>query len=116
MSQAPRQSWSLYPIRASASAFGMSGSTLMRLDPYGLRCVATILVWAHWFVVTFCLAQVAYRPSGWPERYAVYAPYCCCKGWGHASAACCAGSAAGPVSSNRAAASLRARRLVWVLE
>ena len=52
----------------------MSGSTLMRLDPDGLRFVATILVWAHWFVVAFSFVQLAYRPAGWPERYVVYAP------------------------------------------
>ncbi len=52
----------------------MSGSTLMRLDPDGLRFVATILVWAHWFVVAFTFVQLAYRPAGWPERYIVYAP------------------------------------------
>ena len=52
----------------------MSGSTLMRLDPDGLRYVATILVWVHWFVVAFSLVQLAYRPAGWPERYVVYAP------------------------------------------
>ena len=52
----------------------MSVEPLMRLDPDGLRYVATILVWAHWFVVAFCFVQLAYRPSGWPERYVVYAP------------------------------------------
>ena len=74
MSQAPRQSPGLHPIRRAAIVFGMSGSTLMRLDPDGLRFVATILVWAHWFVVAFSLVQLAYRPAGWPERYVVYAP------------------------------------------
>ena len=74
MSQVPRQSRGLDPIRKAASVFGMSGSTLMRLDPDGLRFVATILVWAHWFVVAFSFAQLAYRPAGWPERYVVYAP------------------------------------------
>ena len=74
MSQAPRQSPGLHPIRRAASVFGMSGSTLMRLDPDGLRYVATILVWVHWFVVAFSLVQLAYRPAGWPERYVVYAP------------------------------------------
>ena len=52
----------------------MGGSTLMRLDPDGLRYVATILVWAHWFVVAFSFVQLAYRPAGWPERYLLYAP------------------------------------------
>ena len=74
MSQAPRQSRGLNPIRAAAGAFRMSGPTLMRLDPDGLRYVATILVWAHWFVVAFNLVQLAYRPAGWPERYIVYVP------------------------------------------
>ena len=44
MSQAPRQSRGLRLIRAAARVFGMSGTTLMRLDPDGLRYVATILV------------------------------------------------------------------------
>ena len=74
MSQAPRRSRGLRPIRGAARVFGMSGSTLMRLDPDGLRFVATILVWAHWFVVAFSFVQLAYRPAGWPERYVVYAP------------------------------------------
>ena len=74
MSQPHCRSRGLRPIRAAARVFGMSGSTLMRLDPDGLRFVATILVWAHWFVVAFSFAQLAYRPAGWPERYVVYAP------------------------------------------
>ena len=45
MSQAPRQSRGLHPIRAAASVLRMGGSTLMRLDPDGLRYVAAILVW-----------------------------------------------------------------------
>ena len=74
MSQAPRQSPGLHPIRTAATVFRVSGSTLMRLDPDGLRYVATILVWAHWFVVAFSFVQLAYRPAGWPERYVVYGP------------------------------------------
>ena len=74
MSQAPRQSRGLRLIRAAARVFGMSGTTLMRLDPDGLRFVATILVRAHWFVIACCLAQLALRPAGWPERYLLYAP------------------------------------------
>ena len=74
MSQAPRQSPGRHPIRTAATVFRVSGSTLMRLDPDGLRYVATILVWAHWFVVAFSFVQLAYRPAGWPERYVVYGP------------------------------------------
>ena len=74
MSQTPRQSRGPHPIRTAAGVFGMSVEPLMRLDPDGLRYVATILVWAHWFVVAFSFVQLAYRPAGWPERYVVYAP------------------------------------------
>ena len=74
MSQGPRQVQGLHPIRTAVSVFRTSGSTLMQLDPDGLRYVAAILVWAHWFVVVFCFVQLAYRPAGWPERYVVYAP------------------------------------------
>ena len=74
MSQVHRRSRGLRPIRAAARVFGMGVDPLMRLDPDGLRFVATILVWAHWFVVAFSFVQLAYRPAGWPERYVVYAP------------------------------------------
>ena len=74
MSQAPQQSRGFRPISKAAGVFRINNSTLMRLDPDGLRYIATILVWAHWFVVAFNLVQLAYRPVGWPERYVVYAP------------------------------------------
>ena len=74
MSQAPRQSQGLHPIRTAANVFRMSVEPLMRLDADGLRYVATILVWAHWFVVAFSLVQLAHQPPGWPERYLLYAP------------------------------------------
>ena len=74
MSQTPGQSRGPHPIRTADGVFGMSVEPLMRLDPDGLRYVATILVWAHWFVVAFSFVQLAYRPAGWPERYVVYAP------------------------------------------
>ena len=74
MSRAPRQSRGLHPIRRAASVFRVSVEPHERFDPDGLRYVATIPVWAHWLVVAFSFAQMAYRPSGWPERYAVYPP------------------------------------------
>ena len=61
MSQAPRQSRGLHPIRAAARR-------------WRVRYVAPILVWAHWLVVAFCSANLAHRPPGWPERYLLYAP------------------------------------------
>ena len=74
MSQAHRRRRGLHPTRTAAAVFGMSGSTLIRVDPDGLRHVATLPVRAHWFVVAFSLVQPAYRPSGWPERHAGCAP------------------------------------------
>ena len=62
----------------------MGGSTLMRLDPDGLRYVATILVWAHWFVVAFSFVQLAYRPPSWPERISRMRRYPSRKGRGKA--------------------------------
>ena len=65
MSKGHRHGRDLHPVRAAARALGMSGSTLMRLDQDGPRFVATILVWAHWFVVALTFVQLAYRPAGW---------------------------------------------------
>ena len=74
MSQASGLSRVLHPIRTAASVFRPSDRTFNRMDPDGLRRVATILVWARWFVAAFCLVQLVYRPVNWPESYAVYAP------------------------------------------
>ena len=74
MSQAERQSRASHPIGTPSSAVRLNGSALIRLDPDGLRYVATVLVWAHWFVVAFVIVQLAYRPVGWPELYVVYVP------------------------------------------
>lgn len=64
MSRAPRQNRGVHPARQAANVFRMGGSTLMRLYPDGLRYVATLLVWAHWFVVALSFVQMVYRPSG----------------------------------------------------
>ena len=63
MSQAPRQSRGLHPIRAAASVHGRldahaprPGRAEIRRDHTGLD--------AHWFVVAFSLAQLAYQPCG----------------------------------------------------
>ncbi len=74
MSQSLRHSWVVDRIKTSLGVFGMSVGPLIRTDPDGLRYVANVLVWAHWFVIVFCLVQLVYRPVGWPERYAVYVP------------------------------------------
>ena len=47
--------------------------TLNRRDPDGLRYVASVWVWVHWFMGATFLVQLVYRPWYGPERYAAYA-------------------------------------------
>ena len=72
MSQATRQSRGFHPIRAAASVFRVSDWTPHRIDPDGLRYVANILVWAHWWVGAVCFFQLVYRPYYGPAKFAAY--------------------------------------------
>ena len=65
MSQATRQSRGLHPIRTAARVFGMSGSTLIRLDPDVVRYATGVSVWGRWFILVVTLFQFAYRPLFW---------------------------------------------------
>ena len=117
MSQAPRQSKGLHPTRTAAGVFGMSVEPLIRLDLDGLRCVAALQVWAHWFVVAFCCVQPACQPAGWPERYLVNAPLLLLQ---RLEAGRCEVAAPVPPSDRCHPIGLRRRLapggLVWVLE
>ena len=73
MSQAARQGRVFHPIRTAASVFRVSDWTLNRIDPDGLRYVATILVWVHWCVGLVCFVQLVYRPYYGPAKFAAYA-------------------------------------------
>ena len=57
----------------AVSVFRANDWTLNRRDPDGLRYVAFVCVWVHWFMVATCLVQLVYRPWYGPERYAAYA-------------------------------------------
>ena len=59
-------------IRAAAGAFRVSGWTLNRIDPDGLRYVATVSVWVHWFAIAAYFVLVFYRPPFGPPGYAAY--------------------------------------------
>ena len=59
-------------IRTSAGAFRVGDWTLNQFDPDGLRSVANVLVWVHWFIVATCFVQLVYRPHYGAERFAVY--------------------------------------------
>ena len=51
----------------------MSDWTLNRIDPDGLRYVATVLVWMHWVVGIAFFVVLVYRPWFGPGRYAAFA-------------------------------------------
>ena len=59
-------------IRAAAGALRVSDWTLNRIDPDGLRYVATVSVWIHWFVIAACFVLLVYRPLYGPPKYAAY--------------------------------------------
>ena len=60
-------------IRTAAGVLRVGDWTLNRFDPDGLRYVATVSVWVHWFIVATCFVQLVYRPWYGPGRYAAYA-------------------------------------------
>lgn len=60
-------------IRAAAGAVRVSGWTIDRTDPDGLRHVATMLVRIHWFFAATCLVQLVCRPAWGAATYAAYA-------------------------------------------
>ena len=61
-------------VAKAAGVFWVSDWTINRIDPDGLRRVATVSVWIHWFAAAFLLFQLVYRPSQGLERYGAYVP------------------------------------------
>ena len=59
-------------LRTYAGALRVGDCTLNQFDPEGLRSVANVLVWVHWFIVATCFVQLVYRPYYGAERFAVY--------------------------------------------
>ena len=60
-------------LRTAAGLFRASGWTLNRMDPDGLRHVATVLVWVHWVVGTAFFVVLVYPPWYGPGRFDVFA-------------------------------------------
>ena len=59
-------------LKTSAGAFQFGDWTLNSVDPDGLRYMASVSVWMHWFMVAvFCLMLV-YRPLYGPPGYWLY--------------------------------------------
>ena len=73
MNSGSRYSRGLKLVSRAASIFRASDWTVNRTDPDGLRRVATVSVWLHWFIAAFLLFQLMYRPSYEVEGYAAYA-------------------------------------------
>ena len=59
-------------IRTAVSVFRVGDWTLNRFDPDGLRYVAIVSVWVHWFIIATCFFLVFYRPPFGPPMYAAY--------------------------------------------
>ena len=63
MAHSSRHSRGFRPMRTTASFFRANDGTSNRIDPDGLRQVATVTVWLHWFAAAFLLFQLVYRPG-----------------------------------------------------
>ena len=64
MPQSSRNSRGFRPMfRTAAGFFRVNDGTSNRIDPDGLRQVATVTVWLHWFAAAFLLFQLVYRPG-----------------------------------------------------
>ena len=56
----------------AGSLFRVNDWTLNRIDPDGLRYVATVSVWVHWFIGASLVFILVYRPWYGPGRYAAF--------------------------------------------
>ena len=72
MLESLRQNRGLQLLRTAVGAFRVSEWTLNRFDPDGLRYVAIVSVWVHWFIIATCFFLVFYRPPFGPPMYAAY--------------------------------------------
>ena len=74
-------------LRTAAGVFRVSDWTLNRIDPDGLRYVATVLVWMHWVVGTAFFVILVYSPWYGPGKYtAIASPFLVmlvCNGYVH---------------------------------
>ncbi len=63
MSQSAPRDRSFRRVRTAANVFRLTEGAPNRIDPDGLRQVATVTVWLHWFAVAFLVFQLLYRPG-----------------------------------------------------
>ena len=72
MSQVSRLSQGVQLIEKMTAAFRVTDWTLNRIDPDGLRHVATVAVRVHWFIGAVVFLEVMYRPYYEAGTFAVY--------------------------------------------
>ena len=72
MSQAARHSRGFRPIRVAASVVRVRDWGFNRIDPAGLRHVATVYVWVHWCLAVLFFSQMVYRHPFGAERFAAF--------------------------------------------
>ena len=63
MTRGPHYSRGLQLIGRATGVLRVSDRTFTRIDPEGLKRVATVSVWLHWSVAVFFLIQLVYRPT-----------------------------------------------------
>ena len=63
MSNSSRRRRGFRIIKTATGFSGAKNGTSNQIDPDGLRQVATVTVWLHWFAAAFLLFQLVYRPS-----------------------------------------------------
>ena len=72
MTQAFHLSRGVQLIDKMTGAFRIADSTLNRIDPDGLRYVATVAVRVHWFIRAVVFLEVMYRPYYETGTFTVY--------------------------------------------
>ena len=71
--QVLQQARSFRAVMSLAGALRVSDWTLNKVDPAGLRFVATISVWLRWMVAAMAVFQLFYRPYYGPVKFGIYA-------------------------------------------
>ena len=72
MSLALHRSRGLQLVTKAANAFRVTDWMLNQVDPDGLRYVAAVSVWVHWFFAAVLFVELAYRP---PDGVATFAGF-----------------------------------------
>ena len=67
--QALQQMGPFQALRSAASTLRVRDWTLNKVDPDGLRSVASISVWLRWAITVMAVFQLFYRPYFGPVKF-----------------------------------------------